>query len=151
MTAIVSSKVPIEQLLPKITDVARTTNRDVAIEVGTMGRRANENTASRRMVVTLLTVFGSIALLLAALGTYGLLAYGGLTTQSRNGHSLRTRGDASGAHAIGVQWRGKDRVARCRCRGTRVRSRCHDSLCRSSWMSVRPINAPFSAALSLLS
>ncbi|MEP6833011.1 MAG: ADOP family duplicated permease [Gemmatimonas sp.] len=76
MTAVVSSARPIQQLLTTVSSTAKSVNRDVAVDVGTMETRAHDNTATRRMVVTLLTAFGTLALLLAALGTYGLLAYG---------------------------------------------------------------------------
>jgi predicted permease len=43
--------------------------------VATMGEILNEETALRRMGMTLLTVFAGLALLLAILGTYGVLSY----------------------------------------------------------------------------
>lgn len=76
MTVVASGKGVTERMLPAIMAAARAVNRDVAVEVGTLSLRAGRFTSSRRMVVTLLTAFGSIALLLTALGTYGLLAYG---------------------------------------------------------------------------
>jgi putative ABC transport system permease protein len=43
--------------------------------VETMGEILDEETATRRMGVTLLTVFAGLALLLAIMGTYGVLSY----------------------------------------------------------------------------
>src|SRR5262245_42078078 len=43
--------------------------------VETMGEILDEETATRRMGMTLLTVFAGLALLLAIMGTYGVLSY----------------------------------------------------------------------------
>jgi len=75
MTAVVSGEVPVARLLPEITAAARAVDRDVAVDISTMSERARNNTATKRMIVTVMSVFGFVALLLAALGTYGLLSY----------------------------------------------------------------------------
>jgi ABC-type antimicrobial peptide transport system permease subunit len=67
--------VPVKELVPQITAAARSLDRDIAVDIGTMAQRARGNTAAKRMVVTVMSVFGFVALLLAALGTYGLLSY----------------------------------------------------------------------------
>ena len=45
-------------------------------DIGTMGERRTASLASSRFSTTLLTVFGGIALLLAAIGVYGVISYG---------------------------------------------------------------------------
>lgn len=76
MTAVVGARGRIEPLIPAIAEAARRVDSDVALEIGTISQRVRNDTAARRMVVTLLSVFGAVALFLAALGIYGLLSYG---------------------------------------------------------------------------
>jgi predicted permease len=75
MTAVVRGNVSVERIVPELTTRARAVNPNVAVAVGTMSRRAAGLVASRRMTVSLLGLFGVVSLLLAALGTYGLLSY----------------------------------------------------------------------------
>jgi predicted permease len=75
MTAVVRGTVPVERLLPEIRARARAVDASVAVEVGTMSRRVTERIAPQRMIMTLLGLFSGVSLLLAAMGTYGLLSY----------------------------------------------------------------------------
>lgn len=75
MTAVVRSSIPIASLLPEIRARARAVNTGVAVEVGTMAARAGQGVAPQRMTMSVLSMFGAVSLLLAALGTYGLLSY----------------------------------------------------------------------------
>lgn len=75
LTAVVRTTGFVDHHLPLIQRRAREIDRTVPVEVSTMERRLSEHLMPRRMAISLLTTFGGIALLLAALGVYGLLAY----------------------------------------------------------------------------
>ena len=49
--------------------------RDVPVMLGTMEERVSRSVADRRFVMLVLTAFGAVALLLAAVGIYGVLSY----------------------------------------------------------------------------
>src|SRR5262245_19350416 len=64
------------KLVPGVRREVMTIDQDQPISgVSTMGEILDEATATRRMGVTLLTVFAGMALLLAIIGTYGVLSY----------------------------------------------------------------------------
>jgi len=75
LTAAVRSGMPIELVLPEIRARARRVDPNVAVDVGSLQGRASDRIAPQRMMMTLLGVFGAVSLLLAAMGTYGLLSY----------------------------------------------------------------------------
>lgn len=75
MTAAVQARLPIERLIPVIRVHARRANPNVAVEVTSLERLVSERIAPQRMMMSLLGLFGTVSLLLAALGTYGLLSY----------------------------------------------------------------------------
>jgi ABC-type antimicrobial peptide transport system permease subunit len=62
-------------LVPMIRDAIRFVDPTVASQHPTMKQVIATNTARRRFQTSLLTIFGAIALLLALVGLYGLLAY----------------------------------------------------------------------------
>ncbi|MCI0664721.1 MAG: ABC transporter permease [Acidobacteria bacterium] len=64
------------KLVPGVRRELLSVDQDQPISgVATMGEILDEETAMRRMGVTLLTVFAGLALLLAIMGTYGVLSY----------------------------------------------------------------------------
>jgi putative ABC transport system permease protein len=75
MTAVVRTTGPIDHSLPLIKARADDADRTVPVDVSTMERRLTDQLMPRRMAISLLTAFGGIALLLSALGVYGMLAY----------------------------------------------------------------------------
>src|SRR5205085_2823438 len=64
-----------ENMVPKVREVARQTDRSIAVDVSTLGSAYRENMAERTMIMSLVSTYWLAALLLAALGTYGMLAY----------------------------------------------------------------------------
>jgi predicted permease len=53
----------------------REIDRDVPIELGTLSERVDGSLAERRFIMMVLTGFGGLALLLAAVGVYGVLSF----------------------------------------------------------------------------
>jgi putative ABC transport system permease protein len=53
----------------------RALDRDVAADVGTLSDRVDQSLAERRFIMTVLVAFGGLALLLAAVGVYGVLSF----------------------------------------------------------------------------
>jgi predicted permease len=75
MTAVVRGTLPTVELLPQVRRVVRAADPEVAVEVTTLGAKLSRSLASRRFIMSVLTGFGGVALLLAAVGLYGLLSY----------------------------------------------------------------------------
>jgi hypothetical protein len=64
-------------IVPALRDAVRSEDRHAALdEVGTMAARLSTSIAAPRFFATILTVFASLALVLAAIGLYGVLSYG---------------------------------------------------------------------------
>ena len=65
-----------ESLTPEVASAVRSADAGVAIyDVKTMEQRVDESLIGRRFVVLLLSTFAGLALLLAALGLYGVISY----------------------------------------------------------------------------
>lgn len=61
--------------LEAVRDAGKRLDPDLAVEVSTLAGRLDGELSERRMIVTLLTAFGLIALLLSSLGVYGVLSH----------------------------------------------------------------------------
>lgn len=72
----VRSILPAKQVASTVRTILRTMDPNLALtDIHTMGELVSAATARRRFQTTLLTVFAAMALLLALVGFYGLLAY----------------------------------------------------------------------------
>ena len=73
---VVRSSRPAESLTGDVSAAVRAVDSSVPIyDVKTMDQRVDESLIGRRFVVLLLTTFAALALLLAALGLYGVISY----------------------------------------------------------------------------
>ncbi|MGE3275045.1 MAG: ABC transporter permease [Vicinamibacterales bacterium] len=64
----------LEQVAPRLSEAVRTLDPDVPTELSTMTALVERSVADRRFAVLLLSLFGVMALTLAAVGIYGVLA-----------------------------------------------------------------------------
>jgi putative ABC transport system permease protein len=53
----------------------RSMDRDIPVEVGTLGARVDRSLGERRFIMNVLVAFGTLALALAAIGVYGVLSF----------------------------------------------------------------------------
>jgi len=75
MTVLVRGSVPASRLLREMRSRANAIDSRLAADVGTLDDRLRGTLASRVMTMSLLTGFAGLALILAALGIYGVLSY----------------------------------------------------------------------------
>ena len=75
MTAVVRSAVPARRLLPQLRRRTRAVDPLLAADVGVLDDRLAAQLAPRQLTMSLLTAFAGVALLLAALGIYGVVSY----------------------------------------------------------------------------
>lgn len=75
MTAVVRAAVPADRLLAEMKRRARSLDPRAVPELSTLDARLRERMAQRRMMMTLLAGFAGLALMLAAIGIYGVLSY----------------------------------------------------------------------------
>jgi putative ABC transport system permease protein len=64
-----------ESLVPALRAAMASLDRDVPVKFSTMEERLGQSVADRRFMMALLSAFAAVALLLAASGIYGVLAY----------------------------------------------------------------------------
>ena len=75
MTALVRASVPASQLLHEMRKRAGAIDPRLAADVGTLDDRLRRTLAPRTLTMSLLTGFAGLAVVLAALGIYGVLSY----------------------------------------------------------------------------
>jgi putative ABC transport system permease protein len=63
------------QLMRAVREHVRDVDRDVPVDLGTLAERVDRSLAERRFVMSVLIAFGALALTLAAVGVYGVLAF----------------------------------------------------------------------------
>ncbi|HUQ84195.1 MAG TPA: ABC transporter permease [Gemmatimonadaceae bacterium] len=63
------------QTMRAVRDRIRSIDRDVPVELGTLGGRVERSLGARRFIMNVLVAFGALALLLAAVGVYGVLSF----------------------------------------------------------------------------
>ncbi|MBU8895916.1 ABC transporter permease [Corallococcus sp. H22C18031201] len=74
-TVLVRASGPLSELGPRVRAVVRATDPDAPVEVSFMADLVTGSVASRRLLAVLIAGFASLALFLAAVGIYGVLAY----------------------------------------------------------------------------
>jgi ABC-type antimicrobial peptide transport system permease subunit len=75
MTAIVRGDLPAAQLSGELRRRGATVDPQIALDIGTLDDRLSDTLATRVLTMSLLASFAAIALLLAAMGIYGVLSY----------------------------------------------------------------------------
>jgi putative ABC transport system permease protein len=75
MTVLVRANRPADKLLGDLRRAARTVDPNVAVDVGTLGDLLRGTLATRSLSMSLLSAFAGVAMILAALGIYGVLSY----------------------------------------------------------------------------
>jgi predicted permease len=74
-TAVVRGRIPIEELAQSVRERLRALDPEVPADIEPLSARADRLTADRRLTMSLLTAFGSLALVLAAIGVYAVLSF----------------------------------------------------------------------------
>ena len=74
-TVVIRAAAPTAQLTSAVRERVRALDADVPVRMSTMSELLTTSTASRRFSTVVLSAFAALALLLAALGIYGVLAY----------------------------------------------------------------------------
>ena len=75
MSIVVRTSVTAQSVAAGVRAAVRAQGREVPITIATMEERVARSVADRRFVMVVLTAFGGVALLLAAVGIYGVLSY----------------------------------------------------------------------------
>jgi len=75
MAVVVRGTASASSLMRAVRERIRSVDRDVPVELETLGARVDQSLAERRFVMRVLMAFGALALVLAAVGVYGVLSY----------------------------------------------------------------------------
>ena len=75
MAVVVRATVPSQQVMPAVRQRVRAIDTDVPVALRTLEARVDESLAERRFIMTVLGAFGALALVLAAVGVYGVLSF----------------------------------------------------------------------------
>jgi len=75
MSVVVRTRAAPQSLAGAVRAAVREQGREVPVTTGTMEERVARSVADRRFVMLMLTSFGVVALMLAAVGIYGVLSY----------------------------------------------------------------------------
>ena len=76
MTVIIRSDVPTSALIPAATDIVTELDKDTPLYgVRTLNEYISRSLSSQRLYMTLLVIFAALAVLLAAVGLYGVMSY----------------------------------------------------------------------------
>ncbi|HEX6051670.1 MAG TPA: ABC transporter permease [Gemmatimonadaceae bacterium] len=75
MAVVVRAAVPARQIMPAVRERVRAIDADVPVALRTLEARVDESLAERRFIMTVLGAFGTLALVLAAVGVYGVLSF----------------------------------------------------------------------------
>ena len=75
MAVVVRARGDATALIPAVRARIRDLDPDVAADLGTLTARVDRSLAERRFVMHVLTAFGGLALVLAAIGVYGVLSF----------------------------------------------------------------------------
>ena len=63
------------QIMPAVRERVHSLDRDIPVDLGTLGARVDRSLGERRFIMTVLVAFGALALTLAAIGVYGVLSF----------------------------------------------------------------------------
>jgi len=63
------------QLMRAVRDRIRSIDRDVPVDIGTLAARVDRSLSERRFIMMVLAAFGALALVMAAIGVYGVLSF----------------------------------------------------------------------------
>ncbi len=74
-------------LLPDVQNAVAQVNKGIALEFHSLSEQVNDSLVQERLLATLSTFFGGLALLLAMIGLYGAVSYG--VTQRRSEFGIR--------------------------------------------------------------
>jgi putative ABC transport system permease protein len=75
MTAVVRTRVPPATLVPAVREQIRQHDPNTPADLGLLQERLERSLQARRLIMTVLSTFAALALLLAALGLYSLLSF----------------------------------------------------------------------------